>query len=269
MRRAAITLFAFAGWLGGAAPAGALSIQGQFVASAGPDGDPAHGGGDIEAIFSAAAAQWEAALLDDVTVTITYFWDDNPGPLGYSVGDSRTGSIGIPNMHQLFLDATPGASEEYAAPALATATLGGTDSNYGIGFTGGSGAAAGFDLLTILLHEIGHVLSFGPNAFADYADGDVDVTAPRPLAGLALPVAGACCHLATPAGYTGFEPLMNPFISSGERSGISDADLLFVAQGGEWAQLDPSRLAAVPEPGTLALVGLGAVGLAARRRDRG
>jgi len=203
-----------------------------------------------------------------VTVTIDYFWDENPGPLGYSFGDGRTGTIGIPNMHELFLDATPDGNEEYATPALTDATLGGTSLNYGVGFTGGAGAAAGFDLFTILLHEIGHVLGSGPNAFPDYADGDVDVTAPRPLAGLSLPVAGGCCHLDTPAGDFDLEPVMFPFIDPGERRWISDADLLFVAQGGGWEQLDPSRFAAVPEAGTLTLVGLGAIGLSSRRTVR-
>jgi len=266
MRWAAIVVTAFVGSFWPGAPAEALSIQGQFLASTGPDGDPGHGGGNIQTLFGAAAQLWEAAILDDVTVTIDYFWDENPGPLGYSFGDGRTGTIGIPNMHELFLDATPDGNEEYATPALTDATLGGTSLNYGVGFTGGAGAAAGFDLFTILLHEIGHVLGSGPNAFPDYADGDVDVTAPRPLAGLSLPVAGGCCHLDTPAGDFDLEPVMFPFIDPGERRWISDADLLFVAQGGGWEQLDSTRFAAVPEPGTLTLLGLGAIGLASRRR---
>jgi hypothetical protein len=54
-----------------------------------------------------------------------------------------------------------------------------------------------------------------PNVFVDYADGDVDVTAPRPLAGLELPVIGV--HLGTPTGYLGMNPVMFPTIGPGER----------------------------------------------------
>jgi hypothetical protein len=81
-------------------------------------------------------------------------------------------------------------------------------------------------------------------------------------------VAGACCHLDTPAGDSDLEPVMFPLIDPGERRWISDADLLFVAQGGGWEQLDPARFAAIPEPGALALLGLGAIGLASRRLAR-
>jgi hypothetical protein len=250
-------------------PVAALAIQGQLSAFAtGPDNTPHHGGGNIEAVFDAAARLWEETILDDVTVTIDFGWQDGPGPLGFSFGDSRTGSIFIPNVHDWFVDATPETSEEYTTPEIAYATLDGIAVNYGSGFTGGLGAAGGYDLFTILLHEIGHVLAFGPDAFADYADGDVDVTAPRPVSGLSIPVANGCCHVAVPDGYTGVYPLLFPFVDVGERRFISDADLLFVAQGGGWERLDPSRFAAVPEPGTLTLLGLGTIGMIWRRRAR-
>lgn len=251
-------------WL--ATPAAALTITGQLMTFAtGPDNQPDHGSGNISAVFEAAADYWELAILDDVTVTIDYGWADGPGPLAFSFGDSRTGTIIVPNVHDWFVDATPFANEEYTTPELATTNIGGVPLNYALGFTGGVGAAAGFDLLTVLIHEIGHVLASGPNAFPDYIDGDVDVTSPRPLPGLALPVQGGCCHLDVPAGYTGLNPLMFLFTDVSERRFISDADLLFVAQGGEWEQLDRTRFATAPEPGVLSLLTLGA-GLAFRRR---
>ena len=62
---------------------------------------------------------------------------------------------------------------------------------------------------------------------------------------------------------------VNVVIDFGERKLISDADLLFVAQGGLWEQLnEESRFAPVAEPGTFALRGLGVAGLARRRRAR-
>ena len=265
MPRGAIAIILFVALLGPSAPAAALVIQGQFLPlNTGPDGSMAHGGGTIQDVFAAAANLWELAILDDATVAIDYYWDPGSDPLGYTDGIS----IGIPRGNPWFVDATPDTSEEYSSATQANAALDGTTLNYGVGFTGGIGAAVGFDLFTVLVHEIGHILSFGPNAFSDWADGDADITSPRPLAGLSLPVAGGCCHLDTPLGYSGIDPVLFPFLAAGERRLISDADLLFVAQGGEWQELDPSRFAPVPEPGTLTLFGLGAIGLARRRHRR-
>ena len=61
----------------------------------------------------------------------------------------------------------------------------GTTLNYSVGLSGGTGAAEGFDLLTVLIHEIGHALSFvNPNVVLDYADGDVPEPASRSLLGV-------------------------------------------------------------------------------------
>ena len=169
-------------------------------------------------------------------------------------------------MHQWFVDATPLVNEEFTTPEAHASTVNGTTINYGRGFSGGAGPAAGFDLLTVLIHEIGHALSFvNPAIFVEYADGDVDVTAPRPMAGVALPLSGV--HLGIPAGYVGMRPVMFPTTASGERRLISDADLLFVAQSGLWQQIDSSRVAAAPEPATLSLLAVAAGVVALRRRS--
>ncbi len=268
MRSGPVAIILFVALLCPGAPAAALAIHGQYLdLYAGPDNSPDHGGGTIQTVFDAAAGLWELAILDEATVTIDYFWDPGSDPLGYTDGVS----IGIPRGNPWFVDSTPETSEEYSVAEQASATIGGTTLNYGVGFTGGTGAAAGFDLLSVLVHEIGHILSFGPDAFSDWSDGDADITSPRPLAGLSLPVAGGCCHLETPAGYSGLRPSLFPFLGSGERRVISDADVLFVAQGGGWEQLDQSRFAPVPEPGTLTLLLMGAPALArcVRRRRQG
>jgi hypothetical protein len=265
LRRIGIAAVTLLGLLASSTPAHALTILGNLNSSAvGPDNSAPNGGGNIEDVFAAAANVWEGLLLDDVTITIGYGWIDGFDPLAFYDGTDISVLVG----HDWFVDPTPALSEEYTSAALVNATLNGTTIDYATGFTGGLGAADGFDLFTILLHEIGHALQIanGANPFPDYADGDVDVTAPRPLAGLELPVSGV--HLDTPAGYIGLRPLMFTFMNEGQRRLISDADLLFVAQSGDWQRVNGSGLAAAPEPASLTLLGLGTMALAWRRRPR-
>jgi len=272
MRRTTTAIVALAAFLTAATPAAAASIRGNLLTFVtGPDNSPANGGGTLEGVFGAAARYWELALLDDVDVVIDYYWDFNSGPLAFSGGDANGGFIVINTSGiDWFVDATPGTDEEFTGPLVRDfALLGGVAVNYGVGVTGGTGAADGTDLLSVLIHEIGHILRGGsPDAVADEADGDVDVTAPRPLAGLEIPVTPGGFHLARPAGYTGLDPILFPFIDVGERRFISDADLLYVAQGGNWQQVDPARFAAVPEPSALLLLGSGLAAVAGLRRAR-
>ncbi len=270
MRRATKAIVTLAVFLTFAAPAVAASIHGNLLSFvAGPDNSPANGGGTLEDVFEAAARYWEIALLDDVDVVIDYFWDFNGGPLAFSGGDLTSGFIAINTSGvDWFVDATPETDEEFIGPLVRdSALLGGVTVNYGVGVTGGTGAADGTDLLSVLIHEIGHILrGSSPDAVADAADGDVDITAPRPLAGLEIPVTPGGFHLARPAGYAGLDPIMFPFLDVGQRRLISDADLLYVAQGGNWREVDPERFAAVPEPSALLLLGSGLAAVAGRRR---
>jgi hypothetical protein len=260
---AAVT--ALFGFLSLSAPAAAITITGTYLPlSSGPDNVPANGGGNIGAVFEAAAHQWELAILDDVAVTIDFFWEPIPDALAFSFGDTVSGSIAVTTLADWFVDATPETSEEYLTQAISHASLGGTTLTYGLGFSGGLDAANGHDLFTVLLHEIGHILSAGPNIGNECSDGDVDVAAPLPFAGVAIPTFN-CFHVGLPSGYTGFNPLMFPFVSTGERSFISDADLLYVAQNGGWTNVDTSDATAIPEPASVMLVGFGGLGWVLRR----
>jgi hypothetical protein len=267
MRVRVLSTLVVAGLLAASVPAHALSILGIYSDTfAGPDNSTVNGGGNIENIFAAAADYWEQVILDDVTVTIPFGWVPGSSGLGAFNGID----ISFPSEQPWFLDPTPFVHEEYTSATSVTASLDGTPINYGVGFTGGFGTAQGYDLLTVMLHEIGHALTFSSGTagpFLDYQDGFVDVTSPRPLAGLRIPVPTGCCHVGTPASYTGLQPLLFPTLGQGERRLIADVDLLFVAEGGQFEQLDPSRFQA-PEPGTLALFAIAAVGLARRRGRR-
>ena len=260
-----------AGLLSAAAPApvSASSITGVFIGGTGPDNLAANGGGNIQQIFAAAAAAWEQLLLDDVNVIIDYGWEDGAGAvLASTFAGLPHGGLTVANGHDWFLDLTPGDNSEYANSLNTSATFGTVELLYGVGFTGGSDVADGFDLYSILLHEIGHVLSFGPSAFADWsADNDADITGPAPYTGIALPVPTGCCHLGLPDGYVGTAPLMFQFFNNGSRRLISEADLLFVAQGGGWQNINtaPFAAATVPEPGSLTLLTLAGLGFAVRR----
>jgi hypothetical protein len=243
-------------------PGPCLALATAPVSPHGSPTSPVNGNGTIDEVFAVAAAFWEQQILGPGTITLQYTWENSASALGAYDGTT----IFVSALNPWFVDATPLLNEEYTTLESHLGTVNGTSLNYSVGFSGGTGAAADFDLLTVLIHEIGHALSFvNPDIFVDYADGDVDITAPRPLAGLALPLNGA--HLGRPAGYAGMSPLMFPFLDPGERRLISDADLLFVAQSGLWQQLNPDRFHSVPEPSTLLLLGLGAAGSLRRRRS--
>jgi hypothetical protein len=231
------------------------------------------GGGDFADVFRAAADVWEQAILDDVTVRISFGWIDNVAPdvLAQALSGGRNGLVGFSRrISNWFLDPTPSVSEEWTTLIEGFADLGAGPLNMGRELTGSTGIVLdSVDLFSVALHEIGHVLSVTPALFANGQDGDIDVTAPRPFAGSGIPVVrNDPAHLTVPAGYSGPRPSMFPSPELGARHLLSDADILYVAQGGGFVDV-ALGVSAVPEPSLLTLYGAGAAvaaALVARRR---
>jgi len=203
------------------------------------------GGGSFTDIFDAAASWWEQAIFDPHTITIQYGWgpraDSGVLATAFSIGTSPQpavyGKILIDNdgTSDFFLDSTPESNSEYSPLTTFTDDLGGGTVNTGRVYSGGTGAAATSDLLTIFKHEIGHIL--GINGIApDWGT----ITSPRPFPGTVIPKADSAHFDDDPnsGGSLAGDPLMSPIIESGVRKSLSAIDILAAAEHGGWSALD-------------------------------
>lgn len=235
---------------------------GSTQATAAPSGRV--GGGALTEVFEAAASIWEAQILDEHTVNVYYGWADLPnGTLGntngFGLGDPQRvvwANIQLSNSTGFFVDPTPDENEEYCSYSESTADLGGgtVETSRSLGSPRGD-AVGRLDLLTTILHELGHAI--GMTGLIRYQtevpDGDIDVLAPLPFAGSAIPVTGVV-HLNLPGA------LMGPYGRAGVRRLPSDADVLAAAQSSLF-----TSVVMMPEPGTVCLLGLAAAGGLLRR----
>jgi hypothetical protein len=267
------------------ADADALTIVGEFVGGR-PLG-PSVGGGDIVDIFRAAADTWERAIQDDFTVTFEFGWGPGPGGThellaqggtpnrethGRILVNAQVASDG--GFMPLFLDPTPSLLEEFPIYHERAEDLGAGALNVERRYSApiGPGAALFQDLLSILLHEIGHGLglSVTNRSFVwESADGHIDVTAPLPFAGSVIPLAfnnhGVTSHV-DPA-------IVGPVMGSlgfNDRRLPTAADILANAQisGFREVNLDLVEVSQ-PPPLALVLAGLAAAALGLGRSRRG
>lgn len=253
-----------------AGQASALNIV-RNINGAGASGSQA-GGGGFASLINAAADLWQVAIQDTHTVTIDFSWDAlGSGTLGVHNLVSQGGSpnretgatIRFTNVSSIdwFMDSTPMNSSEYGTYTESSANLGGGTVNTGRHWTGGTGDASGrYDFFSVALHEIGHALGLSSANTSFTVGQPVTVTAPRPFAGSVIPtVSGAHLNIGS--------ALMYPFFNTGERKCMSAADILANAEISKFSDLnlDPC---AVPEPASMAVLGLGALAAIRRKRSK-
>jgi len=198
MRTALLFLLALASsW------AGAIDLRPLYV----PPGGDIHGvtaqSGpvDLQPAMEAAAASWNALILDPWSLTIKYGWSDSiPGVLAQYWG------WWLPF----------GDQRHFQARILFNPSFDWT----------------AFDLPTVARHELGHsMVGVGPRWDSEVADGDVDILAPLNFAGSSFPITEG--HLADPTS------LMYPFLAPGQVKTITAMDLDVAMQVQGFTQYGP------------------------------
>jgi len=233
----------------------------------------ASGGGSLQALIATAANYWESIYTDSFTLSIQYGWFSlASGTTGthslVSEGGSphreTSGSLAFDNDQSTvwFADPTPTSASEFTTLTNYTADFGGGTMNVGREYTGGQGAAANHDLLTTVIHEMGHALglSSANDAYQTETsiDLDIDLTLPRAFPGSALPVNSGNAHLNLD------HALMRSNRPGGVRRLLSDADILANGQVSQFGQINLNAL--IPEPGTIVMFAIGLFFLPVARR---
>lgn len=236
--------------LGAASTGSGLTIIRDFTG--GEQGHSDSGTGNLQEIFNTAADIWESAIRDEHVVTLHYGWANNGGGEHYlnaqggSPNRETEGTIlfnndDVAGHHHYYLDPTPRRSEEYPQYLQLFQDMGSGTVNVTRVYSGGTGAAALEDMLTVALHEIGHALgmSLANTSFiAECADGNIAITLPRPFAGSLVPMdahsGSVTSHI--DSDLTG-RPIMAGF-AAGERVFPSALDILALAQLSQFKNLN-------------------------------
>jgi len=242
---------------------------------------------DVTDIFKAnvttAMTYWDNAVLLPWNQTISFKLFDLTA--SSAVGDSHIDTFDANNRPHtstirvddgsvaFFIDPTPQDNAEFAI-ASTTAALGGGTVNIGrFGAATSSPADSGYDLLSLLLHEMEHSLGFssGTTRWDNVinAAGDT-LTVPTSVSGLPssydIPINGTHIDGVAQNGLFNNTSIALPGFNSGERALLTGVDIQAICTiegcAPDQMNTNPSAFAlTVPEPGTLPLVGLAIAGL--------
>jgi hypothetical protein len=180
--------------------ASALTLITNFMGGVPPAN--ATGSGNLVDIVNAAARIWEAAYMDPVTITINFGW----APIGDAGTHTLVEQGGMPNREitgiilldnsgaaKFYLDPTPNSNEEYRRRTEEFQDLGGGLVNVARLFDKAVGDAAGsVDLLSVVVHEMGHALGMcaANTAFRqEGVKGTIRIAGDLPFAGTVIPLA--------------------------------------------------------------------------------
>ncbi len=257
-----------------ASPLAAINIVLNFDAaqSESPSFDPTRSG--LISLFQHAESFYQDVFEDTHTLTINYWYDDlDDNTLGIhslvaQAGgretvaniriDTRVGTGGA--TRGWFIDSTPSTNTEFNMQQTlwrdlnATAradwyNFGTVPDTFEVGYTGNATSAAAMnvtDMLSVVMHEVGHALGMSSaniTTIAQTADGDYDFN-PAFVFGNAIAV-----ETANNSGDDGLNiahlentnALMTPSVSQGLRRLPSHTDLLAMASGHNYLNLDVPR----------------------------
>jgi hypothetical protein len=220
----------------------ALTINTHFIGGEAPAN--AVGKGNLQDIVNTAARIWSSVYSDSMTLTLYYGWDAI-GSAGTHILSSQGGH---PNREMagmilfdntgsasFYLDPTPEYNEEYRKLTEESQDLGGGQVNVARVFSKPFGEAIGHtDLLSVVLHEIGHALGMSSNNISfiqQSGNGIINVAEYLPFSGTLIPL--AYNHAGLVAHFDVSEVIYGSVmagINSDERRLPSELDILANAQ---------------------------------------